>query len=90
MRVNDSVVAPDNSLRVTLIAFDSVSGHGRIKVEEMTIEKGRYYITITYGAAGQTRIDYKTYDVYKSAEHPFSTNRNDAMTGIEIVRVAAD
>jgi len=49
MLVNDSVVALDNSLRVTLIACDPGSGRGRIMIEEMTTEKGRYYITVKYG-----------------------------------------
>ncbi len=39
---------------------------------------GRFYVTVTYGEAGQTRIDYKTYDVHKASEFPFTTNRGDA------------
>ena len=46
--------------------------------------------TVTYGEAGQTRIDYKTYDVHKASEFPFTTNRNDAIKEITIVRVPAD
>jgi hypothetical protein len=45
---------------------------------------------LTYGEGGQTRIDYKSYDVYKASAHSFSTNRNDAFKGIEIVPVVAD
>jgi hypothetical protein len=47
-------------------------------------------VTVKYGQDGQTRIDYKTYDVHKRLEHPFFANRNDAVTGIEIVRVVTD
>jgi hypothetical protein len=36
------------------------------------------------------RIDYKTYDVYKASEFPFSTNPNDPVKAIEIIRVPAD
>jgi hypothetical protein len=36
-------------------------------------------VTVTYGEAGQTRIDYKTYDLKKASEFPFHTNRNDAV-----------
>lgn len=90
MLVNDSVVAPDNSLRVTLIAFDSVNGQGQVSIEELATGKGRYYVTVKYGDSGQTRIDYKTYDVYKSAEHSFFTNRNDEVKGIDIMRLAIE
>jgi hypothetical protein len=43
-----------------------------------------------YGEAGQTRIDYKTYDLKKASEFPFNTNRIDAIKEIKIVRVPAD
>jgi hypothetical protein len=70
MLVSESVFAPDGSLSVTLVTFDPVNGKGQIRIEELTTEKGRYYITVKYGDAGQTRIDYKTYDydVYKSKD----------------------
>jgi hypothetical protein len=90
VNVNDSVASLDGELKVTLIAFDPRSGQGRVKIEELRAERGRFYVTVTYGEAGQTRIDYKTYDVHKASEFPFTTNRNDAIKGIEIVRVAAD
>lgn len=90
MNVNDSVVSQDGSLKATLTAFDPSRGQGRVKVEELASERGRFYVTVTYGEAGQTRIDYKTYDVNKASEFPFATNRNDAIKGIEIVRVPAD
>lgn len=90
MEVNGSVTGPDGALKVTLIAFDPAKGSGRVKIEELHRERGRFYVTATYGEAGQTRIDYKTYDVYKASEFPFTTNRNDAIKGIEIVSVPAD
>jgi hypothetical protein len=90
MEVNDSMVSSDKALKATLVAFDSKNGQGRVRIEELQPEKGRFYVTVKYGEAGQTRIDYKTYDVHKASEYPFSTNRNDAMKEIEIVRVVAD
>lgn len=90
MEVNDSVVSSDGALRVTLMSFDSKKGEGQVKVEELRSEHARFYVTLKYGEAGQTRIDYKTYDVRKASEFPFATNRNDVIKGIEIVRVPAD
>ena len=89
MNIHDSVASQDGALKATLAAFDPRSGQGRLKIEELTGERGRFYVTVTYGEAGQTRIDYKTYDVHKASEFPFTTNRNDAIKGIEIVRVTA-
>uniref|UniRef100_E6PX39 Uncharacterized protein n=1 Tax=mine drainage metagenome TaxID=410659 RepID=E6PX39_9ZZZZ len=74
----------------TLTAFDPKSGAGRVKIDELLREKGRFYVTVKYGQDGQTRIDYKIYDVHKSIEYSFFANRNEAVTGIEIVRVVAD
>jgi hypothetical protein len=45
---------------------------------------------MTYGEAGQSRIDYKTYDLKKASEYPSTTNRNDAIKEITIVRVPDD
>ena len=90
MNINDSVVSPDGALKVTLTAFDPKRGEGRVKIEELKGERGRFYVTVTYGEAGQTRIDYKTYDVRKASEFPFTTNRNDAIKEITVVRVPAD
>lgn len=90
MNVNDSVTSQDGALKATLTAFDPRSGQGRLKIEELKAERGRFYVTVTYGEAGQTRIDYKTYDVHKASEFPFTTNRNDAIKEITIVRVSAD
>jgi hypothetical protein len=77
-------------LKATLTAFDSRTGQGRLKIEELKAERGRFYVTATYGEAGQTRIDYKTYDEHKASEYPFTTNRGDAIKEIIIVRVLAD
>jgi hypothetical protein len=90
VNIGDSVTSPDGALKVTLTAFDPMRGEGRVKIEELKAERGRFYVTVTYGEAGQTRIDYKTYDLKKASEFPFNTNRNDAIKGIEIVRVPAD
>lgn len=90
MRINDSVTSQDGALKATLTAFDPKSGQGRLKIEELKAERGRFYVTVTYGEAGETRIDYKTYDLKKASEFPFNTNRNDAIKEIKIVRVPAD
>jgi hypothetical protein len=87
---SDSVISPDGTLRATLIAFDPNRGEGRLRIEELRREHARYYVTVTYGEAGQMRIDYKTYDVYKASEFPFSTGRNDLVKRIEIVQVSSD
>jgi hypothetical protein len=75
-----------------IVATDKLpkAGQGRLKVEELKAERGRFYVTVTYGEAGQTRIDYKTYDLKKASEYPFTTNRGDAIKEITIVRVPAD
>jgi hypothetical protein len=90
VNIHDSVVSQDGALKVTLAAFDPRTGQGRLKIEELKAERGRFYVTVTYGEAGQTRIDYKTYDLKKASEYPFTTNRNDAIKEITIVRVPAD
>ena len=90
MNVNGTAVSEDKALMVTLTAFDPMSGAGRVKIDELLPEKGRFYVMVNYGQDGQTRIDYKTYDVHKCPEYPFFANRNDAVTGIKIVRVVAD
>jgi hypothetical protein len=90
VNINDSVTSQDGALKATLTAFDPRTGQGRLKIEELKGERGRFYVTVTYGEAGQTRIDYKTYDLKKPSELPFHTNRNDAVKEIKIVRVPAD
>lgn len=90
VNINDSVVSQDGALKATLTAFNPKTGQGRLKIEELKAERGRFYVTVTYGEAGQTRIDYKTYDLKKASEYPFATNRGDAIKEITIVRVPAD
>jgi hypothetical protein len=90
VNINDSATSEDGALKATLTAFDPKRGEGRLKIEELLGERGRFYVTVEYGEAGQTRIDYKTYDLKKPSELPFHTNRNDAIKGIKIVRVPAD
>src|SRR5271166_6166508 len=84
VEVNDSVTSQDGALKVTLTAFDPRRGEGRVKIEELQAERGRFYVTVEYGEAGQTRIDYKTYDLKKASEFPFNTNRNDAIKEIKM------
>jgi hypothetical protein len=85
---NHSVVSQDGALRVTLTAFDPARGKGQVKVEELVQKRGWFYITIKFGAGGQHRIDYKTWDVNKASAFEVSTSvRNDRVSAIEIVRV---
>lgn len=75
MNINDGVTSQDGALKATLTAFDPRTGAGRLKIEELKAERGRFYVTVTYGRAGQTRADYKTYDLNKASEFPLHTNR---------------
>jgi hypothetical protein len=84
----DVVFSSDGALKVTLVAFDALTGEGRIRIEELAAEKARYYVTVKHGDGCETRIDYMTYDVNKHAEHSFFTHCNDAPKKIEIVRLA--
>ena len=79
MNINDSVTSQDGALKATLTAFDPKDRPGPVEARELKAERGRFYVTVTYGEAGQTRIDYKTYDLKKASEFPFHTNRNDAV-----------
>ncbi len=72
MEVYDSVVSPDGALKVTLTAFDPRRGEGRVTIEELKAERGRFYVTVEYGEAGETRIDYKTYDLKRPSELPLT------------------
>jgi hypothetical protein len=86
VNINDSIVNADGSLKVTLVAFDANRGKGQIKVEEIVQKRGWFYITVKFGAGGQNRIDYKTWDVYKASVFDISTTvRGDTVTAIEIV-----
>lgn len=84
----DVVVSPDGALKVTLVAFDAPSGECRIRIEELSAEKGRYYVIVKHADACETRIDYETYDVNKHADHSFFTHCSDAPKKIEIIRVS--
>jgi hypothetical protein len=66
VEVHDSVIQFGRALKVTLIAYEQRTGEDRIKIEELHRDRGRFYVTVKYGEAGQHRIDYKTYDVYKA------------------------
>lgn len=88
VNINDSVVSEDGALKVTLTAFDPTRGKGQIRVEELSQKKGWFYITAKFGAGGQNRIDYKTWDVHKASLFEITTTvRNDPVTAIEIARV---
>jgi hypothetical protein len=90
MEVSQSVVSSDRALRVTLESFDQNPGEGRVRIEELQPEKGKFYVLLKYGEAGEMRIDYKTYDVHKTPEHHFFSNPKDTFNEILIVRVKAD
>lgn len=60
MNIGDSVVSQDGALKVTLTAFDPRSGQGRLKIEELQAERGRFYVTVAYGEAGQVTIEMPT------------------------------
>jgi hypothetical protein len=45
VEVGDSVTSPDGVLKVTLTAFDPRRGEGRLKIEELKAERGRFYVT---------------------------------------------
>jgi hypothetical protein len=88
-KVNESIFSPDQKLKVTLVGFNPEDGLGKVTIEELSNERGWYYIAIRYGDNGETRIDYKTYDVNKPSEVPFRTNRNDQINEIEILSIDA-
>jgi hypothetical protein len=46
VEVNDSVTSPDRALKVTLTAFDPKGGEGRVKIEELRAERGRFHATV--------------------------------------------
>jgi hypothetical protein len=88
MNVNDSVVSQDGTLEVTLTGFDPARGKGQIRVEELVQKPGWFYITAKFASGGQSRIDYKTWDVNKASEFEIITSvRNDAVTSLGLVRV---
>jgi hypothetical protein len=88
LEILDGAVSADGALRVTLVSFDAPSGEGRVRIEELSQEKARFYVTLKHGDGCETRIEYETYDVHKAAEHSFFTHCNDVLKNIEIVRLA--
>lgn len=88
MDINDSVVSQDGTLKVTLIAFDPTRGKGQISVAEISQKRGWFYIIVKFRAGGQNRIEYKTWDIYKTSDYEISTvTRGDSIDGIQIIRV---
>ena len=86
MNIHDSAVSQDGSLKVTLAAFDPARGKGQIRIEELVEKRGWFYVTVKFAAGGQSRIDYKTWDVHKTTVYEVSTTvRNDSVSAIEIV-----
>jgi hypothetical protein len=84
--INDSVISSDESLKVTLTAFDSNSGKGQVKIEELVAKPGSFYVIIKFGAGSQLRIDYKTVDVHKASVFDLcSMVKHDSVAAIEIV-----
>jgi hypothetical protein len=53
VNINDSVTSQEGALKATLTAFDPRTGQGRLKIEELKPERGRFYVTVTYGEAGR-------------------------------------
>ena len=43
VNIGDSVTSQDRALKATLTAFDPKSGQGRVKIEELKGERGRFY-----------------------------------------------
>jgi hypothetical protein len=86
VEIGESVVSPDGSLRVTLLAFDAKEGKAEIKTEELSQKPSQFYITVKFSKGDMTRIDYKTWDVHKASVHELTTmNMNDQVETIEIV-----
>jgi len=59
MNINDAVVSSDGSLRVTLIAFDTIRGKGLIKIEELTSGVGRFRINVKFKKGSESAVDYR-------------------------------
>jgi hypothetical protein len=63
VEVNDSVTSQDGALKATLTAFDPRRGEGRLKIEELKAERGRFYVTVEYGeAAGCPTSRFEMWD----------------------------
>jgi hypothetical protein len=92
MNVNASVDSTDGGLRVKLVEYEPETGRGRIHIIELRQERARYYVTVRYGGnnSGQTRIDYKTYNLRRATVFPFQALPHDEVTDITIAAVPAD
>ena len=88
MTVGESVHSPDGLLKVTQTAFDPDRGIGQLRLEELGSGRGWFYVTAKFAKGGQHRIDYKTFDVYKTEMHSVQTiNRGDEVASIEILPI---
>jgi len=56
VNIGDSVTSQDGALQVTLTAFDPRRGEGRVKIEELKAERGRFYVTVEYGRVAHISI----------------------------------
>jgi hypothetical protein len=92
MNVDTSMDSTDGGLGVKLVEYEPETGRGRIQIIELSQEHARYYVTVRYGGnnSGQTRIDYKTYDLRKATAFPFQALPHDDVTDITIVAVPAN
>jgi hypothetical protein len=91
MDVNESETGGEGKLKVTLTAFDPKKQQGRIKIEELSEHRGRYYVTVKFGQKGENRIDYKTWDVHKTSDYRITTSvSNDSVESIEITFVGTE
>ena len=91
VNVADFVTSQDGTLKVTLTTFDPSKQRGFIKIEELSPSRGRFYVTAKFASGGQTRIDYKTWDLNKISDHEITTSvPNDSVNSIEIVSVGSE
>jgi len=88
MNRGEAVTSEDGKLEVTLVAFNPKQQKGQIEIKELSHDRGRYYVTVKFSGGdgkGQTRIDYKTWDVHKTSTYPVTTSvPNDSVSSIEI------
>jgi len=88
VNINDSVVSKDQSLKVTLVAFDPNRGKGLIEVEELSMNPAWFYINVKFGGGGQFSVNYKTWDTNKASSYGIETSvKNDVVASIELTRM---
>jgi hypothetical protein len=91
MNAKDSVTSSDRKLKATLVGFDPNLKRGRVEIEELSSDRGRYYVTVKFSAGGQYRIDYKTFDLHKTSAYDITSSvANDSVSAIEIVFAGTD